>query len=94
MRQPEGLPCTEQAASAPRISARMDLREGEGFIRFTILDLRFSIVFANYSNHFAVVAKHRLEAKGVNEYNVIIKAERLLPPRERSPIVATCPHLC
>lgn len=37
--------------------------------------------------------KIRLEMKVQNQYNVIIKAERLLSPRERSPIVAAPPRL-
>ena len=37
--------------------------------------------------------KNRLESKVQNQYNIIIKAERLLPPRERSPTVAAPPRL-
>lgn len=37
--------------------------------------------------------KNRLEFIFTSEYNAIIKAVRLLPPRERSPTVAAPPRL-
>lgn len=37
--------------------------------------------------------KKRLEMESENQYNANVKVKRLLPPRERSPIVAAPPRL-